>query len=549
MGGRGRREWKPRSGVVRFAGFMAAAMAVFLVGSASAAAATYFVTQTGTGSDCTLADPCGSVTDALAAHRAAPQPDDVIDVGPGTFVGNIEADQAEDDGLTIRGTMSGGSQQTTLQGEGPGGITGAAVGLGLCQTAQVTLRDAIVNTVGADSTTFAIDLEGRSDLANVQASNDAGSDALSVVEVCDPGTTIRGSQIDATGTNATTGIAALTGFDLIRSRIQLDSASGNGIAQQGVFGRAQPLVVKRTWIENGAGNPNAAIVAPSGLQLDSSLISGGATGLQYDSAFGTGGSWQVVNSTIDVGAAGEYDMALPDILLETDSGAEPIDVAVDSSILPEEIQTTPASDGPGSVTCANSDIQLVQIEPPVTDDCDISSGNTQGNTTTDPADQFIGGSPFDWSLKATAPAIDTGRPGAVPPGVSPQDLAGNARRAAGSTATCPLGTRDKGAYEFVGPPCELQAPTITGGANPAPGTKLGSTRGVFNNKPSAYARSWLRCDEAGQNCEPIDPPKTRQSYTVRRPDLGHTLRLQVVASNAAGDSAPALSDPTGVVTE
>jgi hypothetical protein len=222
---------------------------------------------------------------------------------------------------------------------------------------------------------------------------------------------------------------------------------------------------------------------------------------------------------------------------------------VESSILAEEVQTESGSNGPGSVTCTNSDIQLVLTDPPVTDDCDISPGNTQGNTITDPADQFVGGSPFDWSLMATAPAIDTGQPGAVPPGVSREDLAGNARRAAGSAAACPLGTRDKGAYEFVGPPCELEAPEIIGGANRTPGTKLGSTRGVFSNKPTGYARLWLRCDESGDNCDPIDPPKTKAGYTVRAPDVGHTLRLQVIASNAAGSSAPALSDPTGVVTE
>ena len=37
-------------------------------------------------------------------------------------------------------------------------------------------------------------------------------------------------------------------------------------------------------------------------------------------------------------------------------------------------------------------------------------------------------------------------------------------------------------------------------------------------------------------------------YTVRGSDLDHTLRLQVIATNAAGDSDPATSDPTGVVS-
>jgi hypothetical protein len=525
-------------------------LAAFLLGgSASASAATYYVTASGTGTDCTLADPCGSVGEALTAHRVTPQPDDVIDVGAGTFTENIEADHPDDDGLTIRGAVSGGSLQTTLRGTGAGGNTGAGVGLGLCGSAQVNLRDAAVDTVGADSGTIAISLEGRSSLENVHASNHVGSDALDVVEICDRGSLIRNSVIDASGTDDTSGIFALSAFRVARSEIRLDSASGPGIVELSGSITARPLVVKRTWIDNGAGNPDAGILAAGDMVLDSALISGGEVGVEYDNSCCTGGNWQVQNSTIDAGAAGEYDTGLPDILLPTANGDPPIDIAVDSSILAEEIRTEAGSDGPGSVSCTNSDIQLVQIDPPVTDDCDISPGNPDGNTTTDPADQFVGGSPFDWSLQAGAPGIDTGHAGAVPPEFTQQDLAGNPRRAAGSSATCPVGTRDKGAYEFIGPPCELDPPEIIGGANPTPGTKLSSTPGVFNNKPTGFARLWLRCDELGQNCDPIDPPKTRKGYTVRGPDVGHTLRLQVIASNAAGDSEPALSDPTGVVSE
>jgi hypothetical protein len=113
----------------------------------------------------------------------------------------------------------------------------------------------------------------------------------------------------------------------------------------------------------------------------------------------------------------------------------------------------------------------------------------------------------------------------------------------------PAGHTRQGAYEFIGPPCGLSAPTIIGSANPTPGTQLSSTPGVFNNKPTSFARLWLRCDEAGLNCVAIDPPRTRKGYRVRGPDVGHTLRLQVTASNAAGSSEPALSDPTGVVSE
>jgi hypothetical protein len=151
-------------------------------------------------------------------------------------------------------------------------------------------------------------------------------------------------------------------------------------------------------------------------------------------------------------------------------------------------------------------------------------------------------------LKATSPAIDTGQPGAVPTGLAIRDLIGNPRVAAGTTATCPVPIRDKGAYEYAGPPCNVSLPELLDGEDPEPGSKLSSFRGEWSGKPTGYARLWFRCDELGDDCAEITPAKTRHGYTVRGPDLGHTLRVQVIAANAAGDSEPALSEPSGVVT-
>ncbi|MGH8986029.1 MAG: hypothetical protein ACRDY6_19440, partial [Acidimicrobiia bacterium] len=78
---------------------------------------------------------------------------------------------------------------------------------------------------------------------------------------------------------------------------------------------------------------------------------------------------------------------------------------------------------------------------------------------------------------------------------------------------------------------------------------LSSFRGDWSDKPTGFARLWFRCDVDGDDCAEIAPPKTRKGYTVRGPDLGHTIRVQVIASNAAGDSEPAVSDPTAVVAD
>ena len=81
-----------------------------------------------------------------------------------------------------------------------------------------------------------------------------------------------------------------------------------------------------------------------------------------------------------------------------------------------------------------------------------------------------------------------------------------------------------------------------------PGVGLRSRVGQWTNKPSGYLAQWLRCDTDGGDCTEIMDYRPRKGYTPRGVDLGHTLRVRVIATNAAGDSDPATSDPTGVVS-
>jgi hypothetical protein len=176
------------------------------------------------------------------------------------------------------------------------------------------------------------------------------------------------------------------------------------------------------------------------------------------------------------------------------------------------------------------------------------SGN-DGNTTTDPADQFVGGSPFSWQLKAGAPAIDTGTPGALPAGQSTRDLAGNARVQAPTSAACP-GIRDMGAYEFAGVACIPQlrsSPTIKNAASPVAGVQLGSNPGRWAPSATSYSREWLRCDPANVDDCTVIAGQTQSTYRPTNNDAGFVLRLRVVATNAFGASDPATSAPTGVV--
>ena len=535
---------------------LAALLAACLALPAAAHAATYRVETGGADAGNCTATPCETVGYAIDQHRISPDPSDVIEVGPGTFVGNVEADDPADDGLTIRGTLSGGTRQTTLRGEGAGvpGLFGpTAVLLGACGTAEVDLLDVNVDTEQADSDVYAIEAEGGSDLTNVHASNQPGSDAGLVLAVCQAGTAIRDSTIELTGSagpgpgGGDAGILALEGFQLVDSHVLLDSDSYVGILQASFFGAKPRMVVRRSWVENDPLNPSPGIVTQGAMILDSSLITGGEIGVVRDDSFGNRARWRVRNATIDVGNPGEYDSGLPDLLLTAEDGDGPIEVSVANSILAEEIISEfCCAPGPGSVDCSHTDVQDVVLDPPITDNCVVGAN---GNTTTNPAQQFADPVAGDWSLLNTAPALEAGTPGPVPPGFSDRDLAGNARLAAAAPADCSAPVVDMGAYEFVGPPCNVQKPVINNSANPTVGTALSANPGKWTNEPTSFRNTWSRCDANGSNCQVVRPYQPgSHSYTPTPADLGHTQRVRYIATNAAGDSKPAPSAPTGLVS-
>jgi Carboxypeptidase regulatory-like domain/Ig domain of plant-specific actin-binding protein len=86
-------------------------------------------------------------------------------------------------------------------------------------------------------------------------------------------------------------------------------------------------------------------------------------------------------------------------------------------------------------------------------------------------------------------------------------------------------------------------PTITGTAQQ--GKELSGHHGEWSNEPTGYTDTWVRCNEAGKECETTGA--TGESYVPVAKDVGHTLRLEEVAHNEGGPSTPALSEPTAVV--
>jgi PKD repeat protein len=95
------------------------------------------------------------------------------------------------------------------------------------------------------------------------------------------------------------------------------------------------------------------------------------------------------------------------------------------------------------------------------------------------------------------------------------------------------------------PPANQTPPTVTGTVEA--GQTLAATDGTWNGtRPMTFAHQWQQCDASGSSC--VDIAGSNGSiYTIAAGDVGHTIRVRVLATNSGGSSA-APSEETTVVT-
>ena len=94
------------------------------------------------------------------------------------------------------------------------------------------------------------------------------------------------------------------------------------------------------------------------------------------------------------------------------------------------------------------------------------------------------------------------------------------------------------------PPVSVVAPTATG--TPLAGQTLTAHDGTWDgSQPMTPAYQWQRCDADGTNCADI-AGETGSSYVLADDDAGHTVRVEVTYTNAAG-SDTGHSTPSAVV--
>jgi endoglucanase len=78
------------------------------------------------------------------------------------------------------------------------------------------------------------------------------------------------------------------------------------------------------------------------------------------------------------------------------------------------------------------------------------------------------------------------------------------------------------------------------------GKKLSAGRGRWSNRPTTFRYAWQSCNAAGRACRIVSGAKKR-SFTLRARDVGHRMRVVVVAVNRAGRGS-ARSKATAQVT-
>jgi hypothetical protein len=126
-------------------------------------------------------------------------------------------------------------------------------------------------------------------------------------------------------------------------------------------------------------------------------------------------------------------------------------------------------------------------------------------------------------------------PGATGPSYTPtaQDLGLTIR--VQETATNAYGTGSPATSAAIGPlgevPNATAPPAISGVASQ--GEVLSESRGTWTGSPSSDTIQWLLCAPAAASCTPIGGA-TGQSYQLTAADVGSTVRVQEVATNAYG---------------
>jgi hypothetical protein len=463
---------------------------------AGARAASFFVDQSGSGTECTEGAPCATIALALAASRAAPGTGDRIEIGPGLYVERVAIDKAEDAGLTLQGAGRGPDEEAT-----PAGAT--------------TIRPAETNN------NFVVGVEGPSNVAieSMRVEVPAGIVNTAGIKLGGAAAVARDIDVRSAGDNNTEAIwaAQVPDAQMVNTRVHVPGES-RGVAIFGpravvldsdiVTARGQALDTEDTEstlvLGSRLSSEESTIVTDrrtSHVLIESSLLVGGRDGLEAYAGFGETASVRLANDTIDTGEPKVADRFNRAVIARAENGATAAVVLVNSVALEEQEVSGSATQ---EITCESS------IVPPQTVSGlagTIECGAANGNIDSPPSAVFAPGA--DWHLAPGSPAIDSGAE--VDP-ISATDLDGDPRIADGNGDG--KAVIDRGAYE-------LPAPTLPGSTPPSNAFSFGKLK---RNRKKGTAR--LQVQVPGPGVLVLSGKKVKWATVAA--DGGGTYQLAIV---------------------
>ncbi len=95
-------------------------------------------------------------------------------------------------------------------------------------------------------------------------------------------------------------------------------------------------------------------------------------------------------------------------------------------------------------------------------------------------------------------------------------------------------------------PANTALPTISGTATE--GQALNASNGSWTGSPTSFSYKWEDCDASGANCATV-VGATAASYTLTAGDVGHTVRVVVMAGNEGGSTAATSTQTETVVAQ